>query len=221
MDFTKYFEQYENLAAKVDEAFKRVSDAHPDLVLCKPGCTDCCLALFDVTLVEALYLNHKFNENFSDDKRESMIEKANTTDRQIFKLKRAAYQSTQNGEDENAVVEDMGKKRVPCPLLNDEKHCEMYAYRPLACRIYGVPMAIGGTGRTCGFSGFKKGESYPTVNMDIIHNQLLTISTELALSIESKHPGLAEMLVPVSMAILTDYDEEYLGTVRREGLDLK
>lgn len=211
MDFTQFFEQYEALAAKVEEAFKRVSDAHPDLVLCKPGCTDCCYALFDLTLVEALYINEKFNEAFTGEAREKMLEKANKADRQIYKLKREAYQATKEGKDETAVVEEMGKKRIQCPLLNDNDLCDLYPHRPLACRIYGVPLAIGGMGRTCGLSGFKKGTKYPTVNMDIIHDQLLAISSELVRQLNTKRPALAEVLVPVSMAILTEYDNEYLG----------
>ncbi|MFO8111715.1 MAG: YkgJ family cysteine cluster protein [Desulfosalsimonadaceae bacterium] len=211
MDFTQFFERYEALAAKVEEAFKRVSDAHPDLVLCKPGCTDCCYALFDLTLVEALYINQKFNEAFTDEAREKMLEKANKADRQIYKLKKEAYQATKEGKDETAVVEEMGKKRIQCPLLNDNALCDLYPHRPLACRIYGVPLAIGGAGRTCGLSGFEKGNKYPTVNMDIIHEQLLAISTDLVRHLNTKRPALAEVLVPVSMAILTDYDKEYLG----------
>ena len=211
MDFTPFFERYEALAAKVDEAFKRVGDAHPDLVLCKAGCTDCCYALFDLTLVEALYLNSKFNQAFTGEDREAMIEKANKSDRQIYRLKKEAYKAAQEGQDETSVVEDMAKKRIRCPLLNDTDLCDLYAHRPLACRIYGVPLAIGGTGRTCGLSGFIKGNQYPTVNMDIIHNQLLAISTELVKQLNTKRPGLPEVLVPVSMAILTDYDDEYLG----------
>ncbi len=211
MDFTQFFEQYEALAAKVEEAFKRVRDAHPDLVLCKPGCTDCCYALFDLTLVEALYINEKFNEAFTGEEREKMLEKANKADRQIYKLKKEAYQAAKEGKDETAVVEEMGKKRIQCPLLNDNDLCDLYPHRPLACRIYGVPLAIGGTGRTCGLSGFEKGSKYPTVNMDIIHDQLLAISSELVRQLNTKRPALAEVLVPVSMAILTDYDNEYLG----------
>ncbi len=217
MDFTQFFEQYEALAAKVGEAFKQVSDAHPDLVLCKPGCTDCCYALFDLTLVEALYINQKFNGTFTGAEREKMLEKANKADRQIYKLKKEAYQATKEGKDETAVVEDMGKKRVQCPLLNDNDLCDLYPHRPLACRIYGVPLAIGGTGRTCGLSGFVKGNKYPTVNMDIIHDQLLAISTELVRQLNTKRPALAEVLVPVSMAILTDYDNEYLGVPEDKG----
>lgn len=211
LDFTEFFNRYEALAAKVEEAFNRVNDAYPDLVLCKPGCTDCCYALFDLTLVEALYLNQKFTDHFQGEDRERMVEKANTADRRIYKLKKDAYKAAQDGRDEQDVVEDMAKERIRCPLLNDENLCDLYPYRPLACRIYGVPLAIGGKGRTCGLSGFKKGEKYQTVNMDIVHDQLIALSTELVQRIGSKRTGLPDVLVPVSMALLTDYDEEYLG----------
>lgn len=219
MNLDLFFEKYESLAAKVEEAFKKVNEKHPDLVLCKPGCTDCCYALFDLTLVEAMYLNRKFNEKFPPEnsgQRENILEKANRADRKVYKLKAAAYKEAKEGKDEEAVVEDMARKRIRCPLLNDEDLCDLYPYRPVACRIYGVPLAIGGQGRTCGFSGFQKGVAYPTVNMDIVHNQLLSISTELTQAIRSKHTGLSEVLVPVSMAILTEYNEEYLG-IRSSG----
>ncbi len=211
MDFTFFFEKYEFLAEKADEAFNRIKTAHPGLVLCEPGCTDCCYALFDLTLVEAMYLNSRFNELFTGESREAILEKANRTDRRLYKLKRAAYEATKEGRDETEVVEGMAKERIECPLLNKDNRCELYTCRPIACRVYGVPMAIGGAGRTCGLSGFKAGTQYPTINMDVIHNQLLAISTELVQSLDTKHPGLSEVLVPVSMALLTDYNEEYLG----------
>jgi hypothetical protein len=40
---------------------------------------------------------------------------------------------------------------------------------------------------------------------------LYDISSELAQEIQSRYPKLAELLVPISMALLTDYTEEYLG----------
>jgi hypothetical protein len=60
-------------------------------------------------------------------------------------------------------------------------------------------------------SAFKPGEPYPTVNLDLIQRQLSEISKDLVRDIKSKFSGLGEILVPLSMAILTDYDEIYLG----------
>jgi hypothetical protein len=64
---------------------------------------------------------------------------------------------------------------------------------------------------TCGKTGFEEGKSYPTVYLEKIQQQLDQISRELAQSLETRYTGMAEMLVPLSMALLTVYDEEYLG----------
>ena len=38
-------------------AFDRVRKTHAECVKCSEGCADCCHAVFDLTLIEALYLN--------------------------------------------------------------------------------------------------------------------------------------------------------------------
>ncbi len=211
-----YFEKYEALVSKAETVFEQVKSKFPDEVKCKEGCSDCCHALFDLTLVEALYINYRFNEKFDGNGKKDLLEKANKADRMIYKIKKAAFRSTQKGKDEEAIVEEVGQERIRCPLLGKEDLCEMYAFRPIACRVYGIPQAIGGKGRTCGFSGFKPGESYPTLNHDIIHDQLMTISSEIVQAIRSKHIQMEEVLVPLSMALITDYNEEYMG-VSQEG----
>ena len=96
-------------------------------------------------------------------------------------------------------------------MLNARNLCDLYAYRPLTCRFYGIPTAIGGAGRTCGKSGFQSGETYPTVNLDTIHARLQEISAELVRDLKSRFAGLADILVPLSFALINDFDEVYLG----------
>jgi hypothetical protein len=66
-------------------------------------------------------------------------------------------------------------------------------------------------GHTCGKSGFEKGEHYPTVNLDSVYSQLQQISAELVRDLKSRYLKLSDMLVPLSMALLTTYDDDYLG----------
>jgi len=54
-------------------------------------------------------------------------------------------------------------------------------------------------------------QQYPTVKLEKIHNKLYEISVELVREIKSKHIKLADVIVPLSMALLTIYDDEYLG----------
>jgi len=211
IDFTPYFKRYEALVAKADKAFALVKEQYPEAVKCAPGCADCCYALFDLTLIEALYINYHFNQQYTGVEREALLEKANDADRKTYKIKKAAFKSTQAGTEDEKVLEEMGRERIRCPLLNDENRCDLYSYRPIPCRVYGIPLAIGGKGHTCGLSGFIQGENYPTFNQDVVHDQLMAMSAEFVQAIQSRHVKMADVLVPLSMALLTDYDEAYLG----------
>ena len=210
-DFTPYFQKYEALVAKAEGAFERVKQAHAECVKCKEQCTDCCYALFDLTLIEALYINHKFNEKISGSQRAELLEKANEADRRVHKLKRQAFKALKDGKSEDEILADLARERIRCPLLNQTDLCDLYDNRPLTCRFYGIPTAIGGQGHTCGKSGFEKGGQYPTVKLDAVHNQLQQISAELIRDLKSRYLKLSDMLVPLSMALLTTYDDDYLG----------
>ena len=95
LNLSLYFEKYEALVATADGAFERVKKAHADCVKCGEHCSDCCFALFDLTLIEALYIHHKFNEKYEGSTKVELVEKANRADRQIYKLKRRAFKEFQ------------------------------------------------------------------------------------------------------------------------------
>ena len=210
-DFTPYFKKYEALVATADAVFERVRKAYADCVQCKEKCADCCYALFDLTLIEALYINHQFNIKMKGFTKAEILEKANRADRRIYKIKRNAYKEMQAGKNEGQILADLAFERVRCPLLSERDLCDLYDYRPMTCRFYGIPTAIGGAGHTCGKSGFEQGKQYPTVNLDVILNQLQQLSAELVQALKSKHVKLVDLLIPVSMALITDYNEDYFG----------
>ena len=211
IDLSQFFKKYEAIVAMADIAFNKVKDGHPECVKCKINCSDCCYALFDLTLIEALYINQKTRENFDGNKRGKLEEKSNIADRAVFKLKKKAYNELKSGTSEDEIIKELATKRIRCPLLNEEDCCDLYEFRPITCRLYGIPVSIGGAGHTCGLSGFKEGKNYQTVNMDTIQKKLYVISDELVRHVNSKYLKLSEVLVPLSMAILNVYDKEYLG----------
>jgi Fe-S-cluster containining protein len=213
IDLEPFFEKYEALLKAADAVFEKVRSEYPDCVKCSEGCSDCCHALFDLTLIEALYINHHFNKAYRDraaDK-DAIIEKANVADRTVYRIKRDAYKAVESGASEEDVLAELAKKRIRYPLLNAQELCSLYENRPITCRFYGIPTAIGGKGHTCGRSAFAPGEQYPTVNLDLIHQRLYQISDELVKALKTRYSKMSEMLVPLSMALLTVYDEEYLG----------
>lgn len=210
-DLKPYFKRYEVLVQAADQVFERMCKEYPECVSCKRGCSDCCHALFDLTLIESLYINKHFHSMFKGKIRADMQETANVADRKITKIKREAFRRLQQGEDENTILADLATCRVRCPLLNEDDQCDMYAYRPLTCRFYGIPTAISGKGHTCGISEFEQGSEYPTVNLDAVHQQLQQISSELLRDMRAQHIKLVDLLIPVSMALITLFDDEYFG----------
>ena len=211
------FQKYEALVEQIDQVFDQVRQQYPDCVKCKLECADCCHALFDLSLVEALYLNRKFISETLDKKRDAITEEANRTDRKVYQLKRKAFKSVEAGQKtEEQVLLEMAAERVRCPLLNEENKCELYAYRPVTCRLYGIPTAIGGRGHTCGLSDFKEGVSYPTVNLDSVNAKLRELSQEVVTLLRSQHVKMGDVLMPLSMALLTVFDEEYMGVPSKE-----
>lgn len=209
--FTLFYETYETLRDQADAAFARTHGLHPDLVRCSVGCADCCYALFDLSLIEAMYISHRFNDVFGGVERETLLERCNQADRAVYRIKRRAYQQLRGGGDEGAIIAALAKERVRCPMLTEQNRCEIYSFRPVTCRLYGVPLRIGTEAHTCGLSGFEKGTAYPTVHVDVLQDRLTDLSVDMIERIGSRHPHMGRMLVPLSMALLTDYDGSYLG----------
>lgn len=213
MDFATFFQEYEKIAADMDAVFQKIQADFSDEVTCQQGCSDCCYALFDLTLVEAMYINAKFREMLSEQEQNAIFERADEADRAIHKIKRRVYKSRQQGTDTEQVLQDVGREKVRCPLLTPEDSCALYAWRPLTCRLYGLPLSIGGEVHTCPRTGFLPGEKYPTVYWDRLQDRLLELSQRLTASIPTRYVKLGEVLVPLSMALLNEYNEEYLGIV--------
>jgi hypothetical protein len=210
LDLQPLFERYEALVEQVDGLFQRIAGEHPTCVKCNVGCSDCCHAMFDLSLIEAVYINHKFMGLPEEDRR-AVLEAADAADRAAYRIKRDLFKRQQKGEDTNELLHEAATKRVRCPLLLKDQTCLLYSCRPITCRLYGIPMNIGGKSLTCGMSGFEKGQQYPSVHIDKIQSRLLELSKELVTALRSVHLGMETIFVPVSMALLTCYDEKYLG----------
>lgn len=146
------------LRARADASFARVAAEHPQAVACRPGCDDCCHALFDLSPAEALSLALGFLELPRQVRREVLRrgEKAG----QLFDQAMAAALA-QTGEERLRVL---SAARVPCPLL-DQGRCLLYPRRPLTCRLYGIPQNIEGVARICHRARFQPGHTYPTVDL--------------------------------------------------------
>ena len=215
-DLSRIFSAYIKLRNDADRLFETIARQTPGCVTCRPGCSDCCHALFDLSVVEAMYINSAFKNKFDyGPLRSAILERASREDRELTRIKREMYKNEKNG---SPVDEIMGKAsclRMRCPLLDENERCLMYEDRPITCRLYGVPVAIDGKSHVCGFSNFQPGQDYPTVQLGKIQARLEELSGAIATETGSRF-NLSDIYVPLSMALLTKYDDAWLGIGKEE-----
>jgi len=217
LDFSPYFTEYESLVAQVDAVFLRVAGNFAAEVKCREGCSDCCHALFDITLVEALYLNSRFS-TLGELARNEILVEADKADRKAYILKNKASREASE-VDHSEILLRAAKERIRCPLLDAQDRCRLYASRPITCRIYGIPLEIGGKSHTCGLSGFEPGRSYPAVKLERIQDMLLALSNRVLDALGSRYQDFRLMHVPVSTALMTAYSEDFFGVGTARGVD--
>jgi Fe-S-cluster containining protein len=216
MTLTHLLERYERLATRADQAFQKMLQDYPECIKCKPHCSDCCHALFGLFLIEAVYIKRHFEE-LERKKRRAALLGGNKADRDLKKLEKKMHKS---GGASEMGTESLAKERIRCPLLDDQKECILYPYRPITCRVYGIPTSIQGKARVCGKAGFKKGESYPAFDLDGAYKKLYSLSKELLKGVGRRDFEKALLLISVSKAIRTprnDLINESFGPPGRAG----
>jgi len=134
------------------------------------------------------------------EKRREVLARADEADKD---LKRIEEKLQVYDEDPHMKSYALSKERVRCPLLDMNQECTLYPFRPITCRVYGIPTAIHGTARVCGKAAFKKGESYPTFDLDGAYRELYQLSKELLAKAGLNNMEQASLLLSVSKAIRT------------------
>ncbi len=158
------FRELEDLYSLIDRTVGEIQRRYRKEVLCRKGCTDCCYAVFDVSLIEALYLRTCFDSLDRRQRRAALIR---------------AKKAIKSWDQLIAAGADLSLARIRCPLLSDDGECICYAARPINCRTYGIPTMIGNKGHVCGLSGFVRGKKYITLNLAPLQERLYELSVKL------------------------------------------
>ena len=178
MESKPIFEKLDSLLAQVETTFSAMVEKFPEEIRCKPGCDDCCHACFDLSLIEATYLEAGL-KTLSADQLDLVKEQARAAKQEFERL------SAEAGGEESAVpLDQVSLWRIRCPLLGPEKQCMIYDFRPVTCRAYGLPTSINNKGHVCGFSGFDQGKTYPTIKLDQIFGYLYELSRTAATALD-------------------------------------
>ena len=204
MDFSYLFEPYDRLVSRADKSFERMAGEYPGCIACKPGCADCCHAVFGLFLIEAVFLKHDF-DRLGEKEKEAALERGIEAEKELKTLERTLKEFK---DDPQMSTYSMARARIRCPLLNDDDACILYPYRPITCRIYGIPTMIQRVPRICGGTGFKKNQAYPIFNMDGVQKELFQLSKDLLVNIKNDSADeRASLLISIPKIIKTAVED--------------
>jgi Fe-S-cluster containining protein len=132
-------EQYSSLLETIDSWFKQTVQKFPQEIHCQSGCRGCCRGFFDVTLLDAA-LALRGLEQLPLSQREAIQRKAEL---RLAELQQRwpgfASPFLLNGLPDSEWTAMPEEDVTPCPFLGDDARCLIYAYRPMTCRLHGLP----------------------------------------------------------------------------------
>jgi len=133
--------QYKTLLEQIDSWFASAIDRFPHDIRCADGCSGCCRSLFDITLLDATMLRQGFTLLPSEVKQQ-VLSKAEQRLQHLQTIwPDLSSPFMLNDHHENTWEELMpDEDETPCVLLDSEGRCLVYAYRPMTCRLHGLPL---------------------------------------------------------------------------------
>lgn len=134
-------DRYRTLLQRLDSWFAQAMAEHGELIPCRAGCTACCHGPFDISPADAELLREGLAALPSKERAEVRVraDLLLTRMRELAPGWEAPWDVTALGEEGfDRVAEALAE--APCPLLGDDGKCRVYEYRPLVCRLIGLPM---------------------------------------------------------------------------------
>src|SRR5215472_7095814 len=134
----------------VDAALAHAARRSGDWLVCRKGCTQCCIGAFAVNQLDAARL------------REGLAQLEHQDPQRVARIRKRASESVARiradfpGDPATGLLAEdrVSEERFldfandePCPVLDPETGaCELYASRPLTCRVFGPPVRSGPEG---------------------------------------------------------------------------
>ncbi len=135
----------------VDAALADVAQRSGEWLVCRVGCTQCCVGVFAISQLDALRLRHGLAEleRTHPERARGLRQRV----RESVERSTAGFPGDvetrilSDDEESLAKFEEFGNEEV-CPVLSPETgECELYVYRPMTCRVFGPPIrSEGGLG---------------------------------------------------------------------------
>jgi Fe-S-cluster containining protein len=128
----------------LDAALADAARRSGDWLVCKPGCTQCCIGVFAIHQLDAARLQQGLEEltRNEPERAQSVRERAR---RSVERLTQGFPGDPVTGlldpsEEAEALFEDFANDE-PCAALDPATGlCDLYLHRPVTCRVFGPPV---------------------------------------------------------------------------------
>jgi Fe-S-cluster containining protein len=128
----------------VDSALAEAARRSGKWLVCRPGCTQCCIGVFPINQLDALRLRR----GLADLERRAPERADRVRERSREAVVRLSPDFPgdpvsgllDEGEEASQRFADFANEE-PCPALDPETgNCELYEWRPMTCRVFGPPV---------------------------------------------------------------------------------
>ncbi len=133
------------LCEKTTRWFERAKAALVGELPCRQGCSHCCVGLFPVTILDRRVVRHGLRLMAHQERRaieEKAIRQVGMLAAASARLARDPFIDDWPDEETDRLAEQFCA--LPCPALNSDGSCSVYAFRPLVCRSMGIPAEVDG-----------------------------------------------------------------------------
>ena len=128
----------------LDNWLERANQRGGEHIACRPGCAQCCMGAFAIDRLDAVRLQRGLTELAERDlpRAQRILQRAAESLQRIAEffpgnLETGIVDTTPEAAE---VFEDFANDE-PCPALDPETlTCDLYAHRPMTCRIFGPPV---------------------------------------------------------------------------------
>jgi protein-tyrosine phosphatase/Fe-S-cluster containining protein len=137
VDLGEYFRRYEAIVAQIEDRIAAAAKGARPEQRCGRESDRCCCTHVDLSLMEAIYFNYRLNRHLKGEQRMEAVRRA-------LSISRTAAQTADHqqrnyiGQTSDAVLRQQPNGSNLCSLSVDG-NCLIYDYRPIACRLHGIP----------------------------------------------------------------------------------
>ena len=176
----------EKLVQIVDAALLNAEWRSGDWLICRPGCTACCIGVFAIDQLDVLRLHEGLAslDNGDPERAARIRQRARESWARLAPDFPGNPQTGILGDDDDAAAAfEKFADYEPCPALDpDHGTCDIYAWRPITCRVFGPPLRSDGGLGVCElcYHGASADEiSACELNLDDAHDLQARLVNEL------------------------------------------